>query len=219
MTTGEFIKQLTDQISKLESLVRSPQDSRFHPSDDQYQMLGALSLKLSAAAAELPAEIAALEERRKGPSSAEGKQLVAQAELSCRDLIATGKLRKPRIFAKGIILFFKGQSDSIIDSPAIKRRKQVTRQRCERIRSLSPDGLISWAVAFTNNKWEANEMSNDIFEYVLDHIEPDDCRVWPRDIYKILSGLGDEEPLKDSQKYHVFLKGKHLVVNKSQRVN
>jgi hypothetical protein len=215
MTTGDFITQLTAQISKLESLVRSLQDSSFHPSHHQYQILEALSLRLSAAAAELPAEIAALKERRKGPSSAQGGQLVAQVELSYRDLIATTKLKKPKIFAKSINLFFKGQSDSIVDSNAIKKRKQVTRDRCERICSLSPDGLISWAVAFANTTWEANMMSKDIFEYVLDHIEPDDCRVWPPDVYKILSGLGAEEPLKDSQKYHAFLKGKLLLANKS----
>ena len=143
MKTGDFITQLTAQISKLELLVRSPQNSRFHPSANQYQILGALSLRLSAAAAELPAEIAALKERRLGPSTAQGGQLVTQAELSYKDLIATTKLKKPKIFAKSIILFFKGQSDSIVDSATIKKRKQRTRDRCERIYTLSPDGLIS----------------------------------------------------------------------------
>jgi len=70
MTTAEFIEQLTAQISKLESLVRSLPNSSFHPSKDQYQILGVLGLRLSAAAADLPAEIAALKERRKGPSYA-----------------------------------------------------------------------------------------------------------------------------------------------------
>jgi hypothetical protein len=216
MKTGEFIAQLTAQITKLESLVRIPQNSRLHPLDDQYQALGALSLRLSAAAAELPAEIAALKERRKGPSSAQGEQFVAQAELSYRDLITATKLKKPKIFVKSIILFFKGQSDSFVDTSVIKKRKQVTRDRCERIRSLSPDGIISWAVAFTNTTWEANSMSKDIFEYVSDHIEPDDCRVWPPEVYRILSGLAAEEPLKDSQEYSVFLEGKLLLANKSQ---
>jgi len=215
MKTGDFITQLTAQISKLELLVRSPQNSRFHPSANQYQILGALSLRLSAAAAELPAEIAALKERRLGPSTAQGGQLVAQAEQRFRDLVATARLRKPKIFAKSIILIFKGQSDSILDSNAIKQRKQVTRDRCKRICSLSPDGLISWAVAFKNTTWEGNLMSKDTFEYILDYMETDDCRVWPPHVYEILNGLGTEEPLKDSRNYHAFLKGKLLLVNKS----
>ena len=41
-------------------------------------------------------------------------------------------------------------------------------------------------------------MSKDIFEYILDHIEPDDCREWTPDVYELLHGLGAEEPLKDS---------------------
>ena len=213
-TTGGFITQLTAQISKLESLVRSLQNSSFHPSNDQYQILGVLGLRFSSAAADLPAEVAALRERRKGPSSARGEQLVSQAALSYTELIATTKLNSRKIFAKSIILFFKGQSDSIVDSTTIKRRKQVTRDRCERICTLSPDGLISWAVAFKPTTWEANLMSNDIFDYVLDHIESNDPRVWPPDIYKILSGLGAEEPLKDSHRYHAFLKGKLLLANK-----
>jgi hypothetical protein len=214
MTTAEFIEQLTAQISKLESLARSLPNSSFHPSKDQYQILGELGLRFSAAAAYLPAEIAALKERRKGSSCAQGEQLVSQAEQSYKDLIATNKLKSQRIFAKSIILFFKGQSDSVVDSGTIKKRKQVTRDRCERICTLSPDGLISWAVAFTPTTWEANLMSKDIFDYVIDHIKPDDRRVWPPDIYKILSGLGAEEPLKDSPKYDAFLKGKLLLANK-----
>jgi hypothetical protein len=59
-------------------------------------------------------------------------------------------------------------------------------------------------------------MSKDIFEYVLDHIEPDYYRVWPPEVYKILSRLAAKEPLKDSQEYSVFLEGKLLLANKSQ---
>jgi hypothetical protein len=215
MTTGKFITQLTAQISKLESLVQSLQNCSFHPSNDQYQILEASSLRLSAAAADLGAAISALKERRRGPSSAQGEQLVAQAELANTNLIATTKLKSQKKFAKNIILFFKGQSDSIVDSATIKARKQVTRDRCERIYTLSPDGIISWAVAFKPTTWEANSMSKDTFDYVLDHIEPDNRRVWPPDIYKILRGLGVEEPLKGSAKYDAFLKGKVLLANKS----
>ena len=58
-------------------------------------------------------------------------------------------------------------------------------------------------------------MSKDTFDYAFEHIEPDDCRVWPPEIYSILSGLGAEEPLQGSHKYDEFLKGKFLLAKKS----
>jgi len=51
-------------------------------------------------------------------------------------------------------------------------------------------------------------MSRDTFDYIFDHIEPDDYKVWPPNIYHILNGLGTEKPLRGSHKYHEFLKGK-----------
>jgi len=49
-------------------------------------------------------------------------------------------------------------------------------------------------------------MSNNTFDCVEEQIEPQDPQVWPPEIYDILGALGDEEPLKGSQKYHKFLK-------------
>jgi hypothetical protein len=42
--------------------------------------------------------------------------------------------------------------------------------------------------------------------------------VWLLEVYKILSGLAAKEPLKDSQKYSIFLEGKLLLANKSQEL-
>jgi hypothetical protein len=208
MTTGRFISQLSAQTSKLELLVQSLQNSSFHPSNDQYQILGALSVRLSAAANDLLAQVAALKKRRTESFSAEGQQLIDQAELERRGLITTTQLKNRRTFAKNIILFFKGQSDSVVDSVLTKARKQATRERCERICTLSPDGLIFWAVAFAPTIWTANMMSNDTFDYVFEHITPDECQVWPPDIHNILIGLGAEEPLRGSNRYDEFLRGK-----------
>jgi hypothetical protein len=82
-----------------------------------------------------------------------------------------------------------------IDSDTIKARKRLTQERCDRICSLSPDGLISWAVAFAPSIRIANLMSNNTFDYVVEHIEPEDPLVWPSEISGVLSALGDEEPL------------------------
>jgi hypothetical protein len=215
MTTGKFISQLDAFIKKLESLVQSLQGSSFHPSKDQYQTLEGLILKLSATATNLPIQIKALKNRLTESSSKEGKKFIVQAESDRKDLITTTQLKNRGTFAKNMTLFFEGQGDSVIDSSAIKARKQVTRERCERICSLSPDGLISWAVAFMATTWTANLMSKDTFSYVVEHIEPDDPQVWPPDIYHILRGLATEEPLRRFDKYHKFLKGKFYFAEKT----
>ncbi len=175
-----------------------------------------MSLRLSTAAANLLTEITTLKEQRKGPSSAQGKRLIAQVELEYKDLLATTTLKNPKLFAKNITLFFRGQSDSIIDLAVVKARKQVTRDRYKRICTLNPNRLISWAVVFKPSVWEGNYMSRDLFDYVLDHIKPENSQVWLSEIYKILSRLGAEELLKDLQEYHAFLKSKLLLANKSK---
>jgi hypothetical protein len=51
-------------------------------------------------------------------------------------------------------------------------------------------------------------MSNNTFDYVVEHIEPEDTQVWPSEIHDILSALGAEDSLRGSYEYHEFLKGK-----------
>ena len=208
VTTGKFISQLATTVTKLESLIQSIQCSSFHPSKQQYQTLTDLGLRITECGANLPIQVAALQNRRAEPSFEEGRKLISQAQLEITKLITNAKLEDRVIFGRNIVYFFNGHRDSVVDSDATKTRKQLTRERCERICTLSPDGLISWAVAFMPTIWTANLMSKDIFSYIFEHIEPDDCRVWPPEIYDILSGLGAEEPLQGSQKYHEFLKGK-----------
>lgn len=177
MTTGRFISQLEASIKKLESLVQSLQCSTFHPSKKQYDTLADLGLRLTAAANNLPIQVTALKKRRAEPSFEEGRKLIDQAQSEIRDLIAVAELKNRIIFGRNITYFFDGQKDLIVDSEATKTRKQLTRERCERICTLSPDGLISWAVAFMPTIWTANLMSKDAFDYVFDHIEPDNYHV------------------------------------------
>ncbi|KAG9228939.1 hypothetical protein BJ875DRAFT_216585 [Amylocarpus encephaloides] len=133
--------------------------------------------------------------------------------------MTNAKLEDRVIFGRNIVYFFNGQRDSVVDSDATKTRKQLTRERCERICTLSPDGLISWAVAFKPTIWTANLLSKETFDYLLDHIEPDNDHVWPADIYHILSGLGAEEPLRESYKYHEFVKAAEDDKKRAQSTN
>jgi hypothetical protein len=204
MTTCTYVSQLDALTKKVESFVQSLQSAEIHPSKDQYTTFKALSLRLCEAAASVPVGIGALK-KRQAESCEEGIKLISQAQSDRNDLT---HLKNRRVFARNIKLFFGGPQDSAIDSDTIKARKRLTRERCECICSLSPDGLISWAVAFAPSLWTANLMSNKTFDCVEELIEPQCPVVWPSEIYDILSALGDEDPLRGSHKYHEFLKGK-----------
>ncbi len=206
MTTSTYVSHLDALAKKVELFVQTLQSTRVQPSKSQYQTLESLGLRLCKAAAALPVEIEAVKKRQS--FCEEGRNLLCQAQSVIRDLIATTRLKSRLVFARNIRLLFEGPQDSVIDSDTVKGRKMLTRERCERIRGLSLDGLIFWAVAFVPSLWTANLMSNKTFDYVLEHVELEDSLVWPSEIYDILSALGDEEPLNDSSKYHEFLKGK-----------
>jgi hypothetical protein len=217
MTTCTYVSRLESLVKKVESVVQSFQCATIQPSKDQYQVLEALSVKLATAAANVPVEIKALKKRQTEPSCAEGRQLISQAQSDRKEIINTAQLKNRNLFGRNISLIFKGPQDSVVDSSTTKVRKQLTRMRCQSICSLSPNGLISWAVAYTPTTWTANLMSNDTFNYLIEHIEPQGVIVWPSEIYNILRGLGAEEPLRGSHGYHEFLKGKFALARSQVR--
>ncbi|KAH6719537.1 hypothetical protein BKA61DRAFT_669865 [Leptodontidium sp. MPI-SDFR-AT-0119] len=203
MTTSTYVSQLDALTKKVESFVETLQSVKIQPSKIQYQTLEDLSLRLSKATVAIPGEVAALKKRNTESSCEEGRKLVSQVRLDINDLITTAHLKGRLVFARNMRLFFEGPQDSALDSKTIKGRKRLTRERCERICSLNLDGLNSWAVAFAPSIWTANLMSNKTFDYVVEHIEPEDPLVWPSEIYDILNALGDENPLKGSSRYPV----------------
>tara|TARA_R110002060_G_scaffold37453_6_gene48611 strand:- start:118 stop:930 length:813 start_codon:yes stop_codon:yes gene_type:complete len=213
MTTSTYVSQLDAISKKVESFIQSLQNAEIHPSKEQYTTFKALSLRLCEASADIPVEIEALK-KRQAESCEEGRRLISQAQSDRKDLV---HLKNRSVFARNLKLFFGGPQESAIDSDAIKARKKLTRERCERICKLSPDGLISWAMAFAPSLWTANLMSNKTFHCVEELIEPQGPAVWPPEIYDVLSALGDEDPLRGSQKYHEFLKGKFYLVRKLDR--
>jgi hypothetical protein len=206
MTTSTYLSQLDALAKKVESFIQSLQSAEIHPSKDQYTTFKTWSLRLSNAAAAVPVGIEALK-KRQTESCEEGTKLISQALSDRNALTTTTHLKNRGVFARNIRLFFGGPQDSAIDSDTVKERKKLTRERCERICCLSPDGLIFWAVAFAPSLWTANLMSNNTFDSVEAQIEPQGPVQWPPEVHHILSTLGGEEPLRGSQKYHDFLTG------------
>jgi hypothetical protein len=205
MVTCTYILRLESLVKKAESLVQSLQGATIQPSEDQYRSLEALGARLSKAAVDVPLVVDALKDRDTAAVE-EGRKVISEVQSYTRDIINAGKLRNRSVFGRNIVLFFEGPKDSVIDSQPTKVRKQLTRERCQRICSLSPDGLLSWAAALPPTKWTANLMSKGTFDYVLKHIEPDDFQVWLSEIYNILDALAAEEPLQDLTTIGSFLK-------------
>jgi hypothetical protein len=208
---GKFVSQLEGLLNKLESLVQSIRSSKMQPSKLQYKTIDNLSLRLSKAAQDVQVEINALKQKHSEPFCEEGRKQLDQVRTDIEDLTTTGYLKNRGLFARNIVLFFDRPKDSIIDSSATQARKKLTRERCGSICELHPDGLISWAVAFMPTKWIANLMTKDTFDYVLDRIEPDNTVAWPQEVYHILNGLGNEEPLRGCQQYLEFLKSRGYI--------
>jgi hypothetical protein len=97
----------------------------------------------------------------------------------------------------------------MLDSPAVKARKKITRQRCEQIRNSKPDIMILWATAFPPSIWDSNVLPKSIFDFVLEFLEPEKSQLWPTEIYNTLSMLKAEPPLQSSQEFEAFFNGKY----------
>ncbi len=123
------------------------------------------------------------------------------------DLLANQQLNNPVIFRRNITLIFEDPKDSSFDSSDIKSRKTSTRKRYGIIRGLTPDGIILWAITYVPILWAEGSMTSDVFNYLIDDIEPELIQTWPRMIRDTLHKLkNDEEFLQKSPEYDEFLK-------------
>lgn len=206
MTTSIYLSQLDALAKKVESFAQSLHCAKLYSSREQYTLFETFSLRLADAAESVPLAIKALKKLQR-ENNRQSRKLLLEAQSDIGDLVTTTNLKNRRAFVRNIKLLFTGPQISALDSDTTKGRKRLTQERCERICSLSPDGLISWAVAFVPSQWTANLMSNDTFDCLEEQIEPLATVMWPSEVYDVLDTLGEEEPLRPLQKYHEFLKG------------
>ncbi|KFY65654.1 hypothetical protein V496_02423 [Pseudogymnoascus sp. VKM F-4515 (FW-2607)] len=174
--------------------------------DGQWDTLSDLSSRLSEAAKTVQEEIRVLMESRSDRAWKESEEHRSKAQ-SCRgDLFAKGRLKQPVVFRRNIVTIFEGPKISKFDSEDKKFRNESTRKRSELIRGLSPDGVISWAMAFAPTLWGGGSMSADVFTCLLDDIEPELVQSWPlviRDTLHMI--MEDEKSLQTSSEYQKFL--------------
>jgi hypothetical protein len=138
-------------------------------------------------------------------------KLRSHARSTILSLTTHGKLDRPLVFRRNIALIFAGPKVSEFDSGEVKTRKLATRQRCERIRKLSPDGVVAWAISYTPTTWAAGSMAKDIFECLIDHIEPDGVLNWPAVTEETAQKVrADEETVQNSVGFSDFIQGEYI---------
>uniref|UniRef100_A0A1Y1K5F7 Uncharacterized protein n=1 Tax=Photinus pyralis TaxID=7054 RepID=A0A1Y1K5F7_PHOPY len=205
MSAAAVLSQLKSLLEKTEQL--KGKLSKICPTDDQWDSLNDLSLRLSGASKAVQDKVQVLQETRSERAWKESWGHCSKAQALRGDLFATGRLKQPVIFRRNIVTIFEGPKVSKFDSEDVKIRKESTRKRCELIRSLSPDGLISWTLSFAPTLWAGGSMASDVFACLLDDVEPELVQMWPLVIRETLHLLmEDEELLRQSPEYDVFLK-------------
>jgi hypothetical protein len=206
MSATAVLSQLKSLVEKTEQL--KGKFSKVYPTDDQWDTFSDLSLKLSEASKVVQDNIRVLKESRPERAWKESEEHRSKAQSSRGDLFAKGRLKQPAIFRRNIVTIFEGPKDSKFDSEDVRFRKESTRKRCQLIRCLSPDGVISWALSFAPTLWAGGSIASDVFTCLLDDIEPELVQTWPSVIRETLHLLvEDEESLRRSPEYDVFLKG------------
>ncbi|RSL80747.1 hypothetical protein CEP52_017331 [Fusarium oligoseptatum] len=104
-------------------------------------------------------------------------------------VLTENKLPDLRVLRKNLITIFCGPEKHQHDSPPVKTKKLTTEKRCEMLRQLSPDGIISWAIGHPCGTWAGGVMGNDVFNCLLQNVEPNDIVHWPSQLHEILAEL------------------------------
>lgn len=203
--------RLQELASEIHSIIKTIRHGRLQFTIEDFNALEIASHGLAKIAASVPDEVHALGKRRIDTVVAEGQKLLSNAETVKAELLATNKLKSRVTFVRNMQLLFVPPKESKLDSPAVKKRKRLTRDRSERIRGLKPDAIIVWAAAFAPSVWDSNVLSRSTFDYVLEFLESDKPQRWPTFIFDVLRTLGAEEPLQNSDDFRAFLEsGLHL---------
>lgn len=219
--TGKFLHPSTSTsrmsstivVSQLNGLVQKVDQTRrklhsLHPSNEQWQTLLDLGHGLHDAAFKLQQDLTTLHESRKARALKDSERYISHAQATKDELLAKGRLKSPVIFRRNITVIFEGPKISTFDSEETRIKKESTRKRCDTLRNLGADGLISWAIAYAPTAWALGTMASDIFECLLEDVEPVDNQEWPKLILETLHRLEEEEHmLQRSPEFKELLRG------------
>lgn len=203
MSATIAIAQLSDLVRDLEASIAGLGDVLC--TKDELGALDVLAARL--------ADTSRTVQRKTGSEQAwtASAKLRSQAQATIASLIHDGKLERPAVFRRNILLVFAGPKGSSFDSDDVRARKAATRPRCERILKLSPDGLVAWAASYTPTSWAAGCMAKDIFECLVEDNEFKSAQNWPTVIQQTVQKLQTDESLQNSVGYGEFMSGESFM--------
>lgn len=207
MSISTAVCQLQSLVSKAELLAKNIRGIKPCQTREQYEELDALKTRLQEVTAEVTGAVEILEHDTAERVRAEGKKFLDQVETARTYMFQNHRLKSISAFRKSVSLIFEGPKDSAIDTGSVKYRNKQTRQRCELIRGLNCDGVISWAAGLAPSVWTGGNMHNHIFNHVIEGIEPEARCSWPTKVQDVLRIFGNEEPLSRCEEYQKFLSG------------
>jgi hypothetical protein len=206
MSAALTITQLSNLVQGLDDWIAGLNDATY--TKDELSALDMLGAKLADAAAIVQKKTGSFRLPIEEQAWRASEKMRSQAQSTIVSLTDNRKLERPVVFRRNIAMIFTGPKDSEFDSSDTRARKAVTRQRCERIRKLSPDGVVAWAASYTPTSWAAGCMGKDIFECLIEDIEPDLAQGWPAVIQETVQKLRVEDgSLQSSVEYGEFARG------------
>ncbi|CZS86051.1 unnamed protein product [Fusarium graminearum] len=115
-------------------------------------------------------------------------------------VIAKKEVLLPVSFRRSIKAIFIGP-ESLLQSQGLwQKRHKNFEKRCQRLRKLSSNAIITWALAFSPNSWLVHNMRNDIFSCLITFAESRPPMMWPSKVHEVLEALQKDPDL--SQNFH-----------------
>jgi hypothetical protein len=142
MSATNTIMQLEALIKQASSLAQTFGEDRIRPTTDQYSSLEDLSAKLLEVTTNVTENINVSARVYRTQTFQEAQKLLSVTRTDDKTLFQTDQPKNLATFKRNISLIFKGPSESSLDSGSNKRRKILTKKRCERLSSLNPNTML-----------------------------------------------------------------------------
>ncbi|RKK88136.1 hypothetical protein BFJ68_g16952 [Fusarium oxysporum] len=197
--TSTVIHQLKRILQDTESLEVSLREMHF--SQEARTELDTIADKFRALAIMIGKKTQSFKPRQEDISWEKSKSRREKAEKTLTDILTRNKLSDRRVLRKNLITIFCGPDKHMHDSPTITSKKVATGKRCEKLRQLSSDGIIAWAIAYPSASWAGGVMGNDVFDCLLGDIEPNDTLQWPPEVNEMLLEL-QEKSIQDNEAFN-----------------
>lgn len=132
------------------------------------------------------------------------QEMLSQARVSVQKLFDMNDLR-PSNFNRNITTIFGSPKATASLTPAAKRGVELCKERCERLRKLSADGIVTWAISYKSAEWTAR-LKKDVFDSLVSTIEPTEIQHWSAVVGKNLEALRNGS-LGNNKEYNEFVEG------------